>query len=266
MKTTLIMVIALLFPTITQAQHPWYGYSYGYSGADTARSANLRGFGQMLRGQANRLRALGTYQEKYQKSYSRYLDNVDKRIRNRWAIKDEAAKRKAARKAARHIRAGKSLDRMEEKMNLAERYHALKQRERDLREKGILPPKHTGFNWFGIHYESYAVFKLSPAYNNMIAKRDARLARDAIEKEIKEMRYQNAMSFLRMHRKMSYFGKRSFARLSPEKKIQYFREWEYPALRWERMKDDRNKRFYYARPELIHKAGKNGYPPFVITR
>jgi|TARA_Y100000034_G_scaffold42710_2_gene52282 hypothetical protein len=245
------MMIALLGTTTTAtAQGPWGG---PWGGADTATSANLRGAGQLLHGQADRLRALGDYRIRQQQAYSRYLENNNARIRLRWAIKDDYKARNAR---------PSYLDRMEARMDVAERRFALKQRENDLIEKGILPPKpKPGFTRNGIRYESYAEYKLSPAFAEMIAERDIRLAKEAAEEAAKEARRRDAVIFGAMWAKMSPVAKDRYSRLSPELKARQLAEFKNPDLMWKRLEDNRNRRFYEARPYLVPQAGKNGMPP-----
>mgnify|MGYP005634267415 FL=1 len=253
---TLILTMALLLGATTSAQanHPWYGYGgFGGGGADTAQSAGLRGLGQAMHGQADRLRALGEFRQRNQGAYSDYLDNTDKRIRLRWAIKDDYK--------ARNVRPN-YLDRMEARLDMAERRAALKQREQDLINKGTLPPKpKPGLTYHGVRYDSYAEFKLSPGYDEMIAERDARIAQRKAEEAAKEARYQEAVVFGRMWAKMAAIARLDYSSLSPETKAQRLAEFKNPELKWQRLKDDSNRRFYQSRPYLIHKAGKNGYPP-----
>jgi hypothetical protein len=254
MKTLILMTTLLLgvMTTTAQAQHPWFGYG-GFGGADTAQSAGLRGLGQALHGQADRLRAAGEFRERNQRAYSDYLDNTDKRIRLRWAIKDDYK--------ARNVRPS-YLDRMEARLDMAERRAALKQREQDLIDKGILPAKpKPGFTRNGIRYDSYADFKLSPGYDEMIAERDARIAQRKAEEAAKEARYQESIVFLRMWSKMGAMARLDYSRLSPETKAQRLAEFKNPELKWQRLKDDSNRRFYQTRPYLVPRAGQNGLPP-----
>lgn len=189
---TFIMMVFLLGPTITQAQvpsNPWYG-------ADTAQSAGFKGLGQRLRGEASRIQALGDFHTKRQQAYNQYLDNTNKKIRYRWALKDDA---KARRNAQPNV-----LDRMESRMNMAERRYALKQREDDLIKRGILPPRKVsnGFYYKGERYNSYAQFKLSPAHDQMIAEREIRFAKARAVKAAEQARYDAAVRFLAKRRRM----------------------------------------------------------------
>lgn len=192
---TLIIIAFLLGPTIAQAQilpnNPWYG-------ADTAQSARLRGFGQLLHGEDDRLRALGTYQIRRQQAYDQYLDNTNKRIRYRWQIQDDA-------KARRRANTPNALDRLEAKLDMAERRHSLRMREDALIKRGLLPPRRVskGFHYKGMTYDSYADFKLSDAYAQMIRDRDIRLAKAEAEKAAKQAKYDAAVRFLARRRRMN---------------------------------------------------------------
>ena len=247
---TFILTAALLLGIATTAQAQ-YGYRGG--GADTAQSAGLRGFGQALHGEADRLRALGEFRQRNQSAYSDYIDNVDKKIRYHWDIKDEYK--------ARNVRPN-YLDRMETRLNNAERLAALEQREQDLINKGILPPKpKSGLTYDGIQYESFADFKLTYAFAKMTVERDARIAQRKAEEVAKEKRYQEAVDFGRMWAGMSFLARENYSRLSSEQKAQRMAEFKNPDLMWQRLTDNSNKRFYQSHPYLIHNAGKNGYPP-----
>jgi len=247
---TLILTAAILFgATITaQAQNPWFG------AADSGRSAELRGVGQVLRGHAAELEALGEFQQRTQDAYGEYLDNIDKRIRLRWAIEDDAKARRDAKPDY--------IDRLEARLSMAERRAAIEKRKQGLIDKGILSPNpKSGIVHNGVRYKSYAEFKASPEYASMLIKAYVRTAEWEAEEVAQKERYRKAVAFGRMWAKMGWVAREKYSSLSPKQRAQSLAEFENPELKWQRLEDDSNRRFYQSRPHLIPRAGTGGLPP-----
>ena len=95
------------------------------------------------------------------------------------------------------------LDRMEARLDKAERYYGLKQRENELIRQEILPPKKKPSGiYLGKKYESYAEFKLSDDYKNMIINRDIRLLMIEIDKKREKLRYDAAVRYMAKRARM----------------------------------------------------------------
>jgi hypothetical protein len=68
-------------------------------------------------------------------------------------------------------------------LDMIEARALITKREEEMRAAGLLPPKKEGYLVHnGVKYKSYAEFKASPGYQEMIAERDARFAQRDAEK------------------------------------------------------------------------------------
>ena len=86
-------------------------------------------------------------------------------------------------------------------MDMAEKMHALRQREKELIEKGILPePGKPAFIYKGESYPSYEAFKQTAAYQDMMAEVAAKRKERELEKIRQEERRQQAVEFERRRR------------------------------------------------------------------
>lgn len=248
-------IIASLFTAEADAQQVWTA-PWGYRHASTAAEGYLSGRARLTVANGIALRHFGKYLIDRETARSQAIDNTAKRIRTRWEIQDEYRTRQ------RRLHPTYP-ERMEKRLDMAEKVHALREREKALIDKGILPPKPVpSFTYKGHKFKNYAEFKKSDLYWDMIKERDARLAKREAEKKAAEARRQQAVEFGRMWAGMSWLAREKYSRSSPEYKARYKAEWKNPELMWKRLEDDRNRRFYEARPYLIPRAGKNGLPPY----
>lgn len=197
----LLGAIAILFVAgSVEAGNPSVGVGVGIGDgyhSSTAAEGYLRGRGAVLTGGANYLEALGNYQNLHQQARRRAQDNWSHGIRTRWSIKDEAQSRRRANHPNYIVRRTYQLDMIEARALLT-------QREDEMRVKGLLPPKPVpGFTYKGVRYKSYAEFKTTSAFQEMIAERDARFARRDAEKAAEKARYDSAVRFMAKRARMN---------------------------------------------------------------
>lgn len=245
------IICALTVFSVSDAQaqwNPWFGG--GYRHASTAQEGYLTGAARLMAGRGIYLDNLGNFYIKREQARGLRIDNWDHAIRTRWAIKDDY---KARNKPENY------LDRRERLLNQAERKYALDQREAELREKGVLPPKKKGyFVVKGKKFHSIEEWRASPEYRQVRMEAQIRELNRLQQKKLDEARRQEAVEFGRMWSKMSWLAREQYTRLSPEKKARYKLEWKYPDLKWKRLKEEDARRFYEKRPHLIPR-GKQPY-------
>lgn len=253
MYRLIIIGVVLLFATEAHAQTFWAN-PWGYHHASTAAEGYLTGKARLHAANGLAAKFFGDYLVSREQAYNLRIQNEADRIRTRWSIQDEYR--------ARNQRPN-YLERRARSLDMAEQRHALDLREQELRDKGVLPPKpEPSITYKGESFKSYAEFKESDLYWDMLVERDKRLFAREAEAEAAEARRQAAVEFGRMWAGMSFLARDSYTRLSPELKARYKLEWKYPELKYKRLEDDRNRRFYEERPYLIPRAGKNGLPPY----
>lgn len=232
---------------VSTAQAQWVVPNpFPYRHASTAAEGYLSGAARLWIGQGYAVDSYGRYLRNREEARRQYIDNWSHSVRQRWAIRDEY---KARNKTENY------LDRKERMLDQAERRHALKLREEQLIEKGILPPKKKGyFMHKGKKFHSIEEWRKSPEYaQQMDENRMKELQRNA-ENLAKAKQQQEALDFLRMWRGMSYFAREQYSRLSPAKKAQRLAEFKNPDLKWKRLEEQQNRRFYEKRPHLIPRA------------
>lgn len=244
MKSTFLLLTAFIFlPTPSQAQ--WWSNPYH---ASTPAESYLNGAARLWEGRGNYLESRGRYLRDYEAARRDYIDNWAHRIYTRWTIQDAWKERNRMENA---------LDRKERLLDQSERMHALKLREQDLREKGILPPlKSGGFIHNGKQFSSLAEWKESPEYAQRMEEIRMENLRQHMEERAKTQRLQESLDFMCMWRGMSDVMKHRYSLLTPEQKVQYKAEWKDPELKWARAEEERNRRFYETRPDLIFRGKK----------
>lgn len=171
--------------------------------SSTAAEGYLRGRADLRRSTGRYLEGLGRYQNDHQDARTKAIDNWDHSVRTKWALQDSNRER----------RFGYSyLDRYENKLNQAERRFQLRQREKDLIAKGVLPPKPTG-QWIvirGKKYNTVAEWRGTRDYvlhQSELAER--RLIRE-IEKLRAERRHKQAIAFSVWWERKGYAGKQRY--------------------------------------------------------
>lgn len=216
----------------------------GFWGASTATEGYWTGLGKFLSGVGDYLQNLGDYEIKHEVARSAHMKNFMDSIRNRWAIKDEIAARRVT-----------TLDKLERKLNNAERLAELQFREEMLIKKGILPkkikPEYT-FSWRGKKYKNYEAFKNSKEYTSSFAvEKRMRMFSTHIENKANEQQREQAVEFGKMWSEMSYFARLDYSKKSEESKSQTRAEWKNPQIQFLRIKLEDNKRFQEQRPDLF---------------
>lgn len=170
--------------------------------SSTAAEGWWRGTGAYLRGLGRYLEGRGVYENYHEDARRKRIDNWSHGVRTRWDIKDQYKQRQ--NRLDWPTRRMKQLD-------MLEKVHAVKQREADLREKGILPPKRPrGFTYKGVTYPDYSAFKESDTYKVLMAERAKREAERRLEKAKEEARQQEALAFLRKWNKMSFLERERY--------------------------------------------------------
>lgn len=246
MKFLLLPMICVgMFVSTAQAQ--WViPNPYPYRHASTAAEGYLSGAARLMIGRGYAVDSYGRFLINRESARRQAIDNWSHSVRERWAIRDEY---KARNKTENY------LDRKERMLDQAERRHALQQREDELREKGILPPKTKGyFIHKGKKFYSIEEWKKSPEYAQQMDENRMRELQRNAEKLAEQKRQQDALDFLRMWRKMSYFDRERYSRLSAAEKARRLEEFKNPELLYKRLEEQENRRFYEQRPYLIPKA------------
>jgi hypothetical protein len=171
----------------------------GHAFSSTPEEGYLRGLGAYWNGVGNYIHSQGVYENLHEQARRQYLQNEYNRIQGRMALKDQAeARRKANHKDA--------IQKENERLDMIMRMAELEKRKEEMRKAGLLPPKkepNTTFVWKDQSFASYAEFKESPAYQELLDERAAREAKFAAEKEEAERRYQEVLELSRKYRKMS---------------------------------------------------------------
>ena len=251
----LIGLTMLLFAGTADAQ-VWQNGQWvptGYHHASTAAEGYLSGAGRFLAGRGIYLQGLGEYLNDYEAARRSYIDNWSHYVHTRWAIKDEWSARQKAAHPDWPTRRMQQLD-------MLERAAAVRARESELRERGILPPKSDspGVVVKGKLFESYEDFQGSPEWRQVRLEAQLRELDRLEEEQQAEIRREKAVEFGRMWAGMSWLQRERYTKLDPAQRAQYKLEWKYPDLKYERMEQDRNRRFYEARPYLIPQARQPG--------
>lgn len=135
----------------------------------------------------------------YQKARKMSIENDQRRIRAGWGIKDEARRRRETRSRENRFKGWKN------RMDNAEKRYELLQRENRLIEQGILPPRRKPEFMYinGKPYKTYAEYKASPAWVEMIKKSVDRWWQQEMEKRVAERRRLNAVRFEARRRQYS---------------------------------------------------------------
>jgi hypothetical protein len=190
-----------------RAQWPVYGPNAAPRSA-TVEESILRGAGANLVDQGRYLESLGTYQNLYQEALKKAYSNWAEGVHTRNTLKDEWHARNHGEDAV--TKAHKRLDNIE-------RMTALKRREDEMRERGLLPKVEPQIVWAGQAFRTWSDFKSSPAYVAMIAERDERFRQEELAAQEKKAAYDEAVF------RMRYEGK-----LTPVERAEMLRE---PTLR-----------------------------------
>lgn len=159
MKKITLILLFLTFPSISEAG--WWGYAPWNWTSTSGQESYFRGLGSYWHQYGNYLRSLGQYQIEHQQAQKLKTDNFKQHVLTRWEIRDAYQERVKRQNPPYTDVRNKALDNRE-------KMHALKEREHDLRQKGVLPPlKPQRFIIDGVDYGTYHNFKMSPAFAKM---------------------------------------------------------------------------------------------------
>lgn len=204
MKNIILPIIGLLFLSFASeanAQIFVPNTFWGCNRSATVGESYLNGAANLAAAQGLYLQGLGSYQIQRQQAIGISIQNWEQRIRTRWEIQDEWKERNKTENF---------IQRKNRALDLAEQRHALKQREQDLIDRGILPPKkESGFYHKGKFFTSIEEWKESPEYAQMLKERKQRERKLALEKELKEQQLAKDMEELRKYQQdPDYFQKK----------------------------------------------------------
>jgi len=178
-------------------------------------------------------------------------------IQDRWLIQDEYRYRNIPENY---------LDRQQKKFDLYERTYEMRQKEKELVVKGILPPKDPNagkFIMYGRSFSSFYEFQKSPEYDRMIYERDLRKQRKQHEKDSKEYEIARDYAFLRMWNQMGVVGRERHSSLDSLEKEKRIDEFLDPSLKEKNLEEKMDRQFYERSPYLIPSSGKSGLPEYV---
>lgn len=254
MTRMLILLIAVMLSTSTADAQVWRNGRWcaiPVGRSSTVAEGYLSGAGKLLAGKGIFLQGLGEYLNDYEYARRNYIDNWNHYVHTRWAIRDEWLARQKAAHPDWPTRRMRQLD-------LLEQAAAVRSRETELEKKGILPPKpESGIIVKGKLFDSYEDFKGSPEWHQVRIEAELREL-DRLEKEQQaEIRLQQAIEFGRMWASMSPLQREQYVRLDPAQREQYKIEWKNPDLRYERIRQEQDQRFYEIRPYLAPPMAPN---------
>lgn len=183
---TICMLLGLLYST-SLAGGPWYYETPTYHHASTAQEGALSGWARWWQGFGDYLDSVGNYLVESEIAKKQHIENEDLRIHTKWKIQDEYKERNKSENY---------LDRWERSLDTAERRHALKQREEELRNKGVLPPKQEPHMVIrGRTYKNCEEWKQTADYSlHRLELEEKRLLRK-IDEIIKQREYRESLAY-----------------------------------------------------------------------
>ena len=170
MKKLIIGIAVLLIPNLAEAQVGTWGWTNNYYFKGNDRSEKID------RETANKMR----------------IENRANRIRTKWSIQDEAKQRREQRNYENHW-----LTRKEKMFEVWERRALVEVKEKELIEKGILPPKPevlSGIGFNGQIFENFSDLQKSRDWQEELQRRH--FERE-LKEEIKKQKYDDAVDFFR---------------------------------------------------------------------
>jgi hypothetical protein len=187
-----IVIISLIlngFISIAQAQiHVEPHHS------STSEESLFRGIGAWFRDYGKWLESKGHYEDLRENARRKYIDNWYHAITVWWNIRDNY--REKNKTTQWHMSRMAQLD-------LIEARALVKKREQEMRRSGLLPEKKSYFTHDGVQYDSYAAFKASTAYQQMLVERDERQRQRELEKLREEFRRRQAIDFFSKYNRLS---------------------------------------------------------------
>ncbi len=197
MKNIILPIIGLLLLTSSVEAQFVPRTFWGCNRAATVGESYLNGAANLAAAQGLYLQGLGNYQIQRQRAIDLSIENWESRVRTRWEIQDEYRKR---------TKTENYIEKRHRSLDLAEQRHALKQREQDLIDKGILPPKKPGyFIHKGKKFHSIEEWKKSPEYWEMKKEQAEKEIKLEEEKRLKEIQRQKDLEDLRRYRQDPYY-------------------------------------------------------------
>jgi hypothetical protein len=177
MKNSILPIIGLLLATFGMEANAQYAMPW-IARSSTVGESYLNGAANLAAARGLYLNSLGNYQIQRSQALDLQIQNWKNRITTRWEIKDEWKDRNKTENF---------IQKKNRNLDNAVKRHALKQREKDLIEKGILPPKpKSGFWHKGAFFTSVEEWKLSPEYAQMIEERQENQKLLDLEREMKQ--------------------------------------------------------------------------------
>lgn len=239
MKMLILPIIGLLLTfSSAEAQIRVPNTFWGCNRSATVGESYLNGAANLAAAQGLYLQGLGNYQIQRQRAIDLSIQNWENKVRTRWEIQDEYRERN---KTPNYI------ERRHKALDLAEQRHALKQREQELIDKGILPPKKPGyFVHKGKKFYSIEEWKKSPEYWEMKKEQAEKARKLEEEKRLKEIQRQKDLEDLRRYRQDPlYFEKRRI-----DEKLKKMEE-QMPSAK------ERMDNIYREQVEWLKKHGRN---------
>lgn len=162
-----------------------------------------QGYGFYYQGLGSYLESRGVYENLHQQAYRQAIDNWTHGVRSEWSLKDDWKMRNR-----RDFIALENL-----RLDNYERWAELESRKAALRDRGVLSPRlATKIVINGVAFGSYAEYRASPVYVQMlIAGQNRERLREA-ELRIQEQRHQDAVRAAVEWDRMS-FSEREFRRI-----------------------------------------------------
>lgn len=189
MKFIVCLVIVGFVPSLAVAQGLWNNGSTPYGDA-------MRGQGRYLDGLSAYLYSKGQYESQRQDAINKSIENWEKYFNVKQGMQDERRER---------LYGKDYLDKEEHRLNQAERRHALRERERNLIKRGVLPEKPE--KRIIIRGRTYKTYKdWTKTYDYVLLKlehQEKTLLRE-IDKRMTEVRYKQSLGMANYYESLSY--------------------------------------------------------------
>lgn len=241
MKNLILATILSIFCIQTaDAQFFWGPQS------STVGEGLLNGASRIMYSRALNTHAYGNYIVNRERARSIYLDNLQKYNEMRSLLKKEADRLKEERLDSKSSLDRKA-DKLERRLDDAERLHALKQREQELIERGILKAQTNYFYYRGKRYENFGEFRYSPEYEDYLYHQKMVKVHRELETLKKEQKQLQMYQKLKMWREMSYFDRQRYSKMEKWEQERYKEEWLDPELKFKRLKEKEDRQFLHDR-------------------
>jgi hypothetical protein len=214
------VLFLMLVGTVSGVQAQNWGVPNGAPKSATVEESVLRGAGAYTYDQGRYLQSLGAYQNLHQDALKKSYENWAEDVRTRNALKDEWH--------ARHHGVD-AVTKGHQRLDNLERMVSLKQREQELKDRGLLPKVQPQMAWHGQTFRNWNEFKSSSAYGDFIAERDYRMQQDELKAQEKKAAYDAAVERLKYAGKMRPEEKAEMLRTPTMREImgeKWWKDWE----------------------------------------